>query len=155
MQAAYDLNTARQKRQKAAPRLQVRRGNGRRKAAALRRAMTRAVVGAVMLMLVCSVIYSNVQLTELTGQIQDQKALLVKAESWNSYLTGELDSKTNMRNVEEIATGQLGMIKADPSQITYITLEEEGTIDRPAGGVQKLVGMLQAGILSLMDSVDP
>lgn len=154
MQAAYDLNTARKEQQKA-PRLEVRRGNGRRKAAALRTAVKRAVAGAVMLVLVCAVIYSNVQLTELTGQIQEQEALLVKASSWNSYLTSELDSKTNMRNVEEIATGRLGMIKADPSQITYITLDEEGTIDRPASGVQKLVGMLQAGILSLMDRVDP
>ena len=63
--------------------------------------------------------------------------------------------KTNLRMVEEAATTRLGMIKADPSQITYIKLDETSTVDRPASGLQKLAGMLHAGALSLVGSLDP
>ena len=100
-------------------------------------------------------IYSHVQLTELTGKIQDAQAKLTAANSWNSYWSNTLDSKTNLRTVEEAATTRLGMIKADPSQITYIKLDETSTVDRPASGLQKLAGMLHAGALSLVGSLDP
>ena len=95
------------------------------------------------------------QLTELTGEIQDARAELTTANSWNSYWNNTLDSKTNLRMVEEAATTRLGMIKADPSQITYIKLDETSTVDRPASGLQKLAGMLHAGALSLAGSLDP
>ena len=139
MQAAYKMKEASAK----APKLEVRRGDASRRAAARRQNMARGLLALTMLALVCAVIYSHVQLTELT------------ANSWNSYWNNTLASKTNLRTVEEAATTRLGMIKADPSQITYIKLDETSTVDRPASGLQKLAGMLHAGALSLVGSLDP
>ena len=150
MQAAYKMKEASAK----APKLEVRRGDASRRAAARRQSMARGLLALTMLALVCAVIYSHVQLTELTGEIQDARAELTTANSWNSYWNNTLDSKTNLRMVEEAAT-TLGMIKADPSQITYIKLDETSTVDRPASGLQKLAGMLHAGALSLVGSLDP
>lgn len=150
MQAAYKMKEASAK----APKLEVRRGDASRRAAARRQNMARGLLALTMLALVCAVIYSHVQLTELTGEIQDARVELTAANSWNSYWNNTLDSKTNLRTVEE-ATTRLGMIKADPSQITYIKLDETSTVDRPASGLQKLAGMLHAGALSLVGSLDP
>ena len=147
MQAAYKMKEASAK----APKLEVRRGDASRRAAARRQNMARGLLALTMLALVCAVIYSHVQLTELT----DAQAELTVANSWNSYWNNTLDSKTNLRTVEEAATTRLGMIKADPSQITYIKLDETSTVDRPASGLQKLAGMLHAGALSLVGSLDP
>ena len=147
MQAAYKMKEASAK----APKLEVRRGDASRRAAARRQNMARGLLALTML----AVIYSHVQLTELTGEIQDARAELTAANSWNSYWSNTLDSKTNLRTVEEAATTRLGMIKADPSQITYIKLDETSTVDRPASGLQKLAGMLHAGALSLVGSLDP
>lgn len=151
MQAAYKMKEASAK----APKLEVRRGDASRRAAARRQNMARGLLALTMLALVCAVIYSHVQLTELTGKIQDAQAELTAANSWNSYWSNTLDSKTNLRTVEEAATTRLGMIKADPSQITYIKLDETSTVDRPASGLQKLAGMLHAGALSLVGSLNP
>ena len=148
MQAAYKMKEASAK----APKLEVRRGDASRRAAARRQNMARGLLALTMLALVCAVIYSHVQLTELTGEIQDARAELTAANSWNSYWSNTLDSKTNLRTVEEAATTRLGMIKAE---ITYIKLDETSTVDRPASGLQKLAGMLHAGALSLVGSLDP
>ena len=151
MQAAYKMKEASAK----APKLEVRRGDASRRAAARRQNMARGLLALTMLALVCAVIYSHVQLTELTGEIQDARAELTAANSWNSYWSNTLDSKTNLRTVEEAATTRLGMIKADPSQITYIRLEDESVIEKSAGSTGKLLESLKAAALSLIGSFDP
>ena len=151
MQAAYKMKEASPK----APKLEVRRGQASQRAAARRQTMARCLLAMTMLALVCAVIYSHVQLTELTGKIQAARAELTQVNSWNSYWNSTLESKSNLRMVEEVATTRMGMIKADPSQITYIKLDETSTVDRPASGLQKLAGMLHAGALSLVGSLDP
>ncbi len=95
MQAAYKMKEASAK----APKLEVRRGDASRRAAARRQSMARGLLALTMLALVCAVIYSHVQLTELTGEIQDARAELTTANSWNSYWNNTLDSKTNLRMV--------------------------------------------------------
>ena len=65
MQAAYKMKEASAK----APKLEVRRGDASRRAAARRQNMARGLLALTMLALVCAVIYSHVQLTELTGEI--------------------------------------------------------------------------------------
>lgn len=65
-----------------------------------------------------------------------------------------LDSKTNLKNVEQIAA-QLGLMKLDKSQITYVTLENESTIQRPESGWQRVLDLLNNGFLRLMDHLDP
>ena len=106
-----------------------------------------------MLALVCSVLYSQAQLSELTMDIQTYQTQLAEAKSDYNYLSGQLSSKTNMKNVEEVATGQLGLVKLDPTQVTYFTLENESKVDKPESGAQKVMGWLEAGLKSLTDNL--
>ena len=82
--------------------------------------------------LVCGLLYSQATLTELTGDIQATQRELVEAQSEYNYLSGVLDSKTGLKNVEEIATTQLGLMKLDRSQITYFFAGRR-ELDPPAG----------------------
>ena len=149
MQAAYKMKEASAK----APKLEVRRGDASRRAATRRQNMARGLLALTMLALVCAVIYSHVQLTELTGEIQDARVELTAANSWNSYWSNTLDSKTNLRTVEEAATTRLGMIKADPSQITYIRLGESGALVRRESTVRQWTDFLYTGAVNILGTV--
>ena len=111
-------------------------------------------VSCVMVMLTVGLLQSQATLTQLTTQIQKTNQQLVNAQSDYNYLSGVLDSKTNLKNVEQIAA-QLGLMKLDKSQITYVTLENESTIQRPESGWQRILDMLNNGFLRLMDHLDP
>ena len=112
-------------------------------------------LAALMLALVCSVLLSHAQLSELTMDLQDEQLALRAEENTHNYLTGQLNSKTNMRNVEEAAAGELGLVKLDPAQVTYFTLDGEGKLDKPQSGTQKLAGWFESGMFSLMDDLAP
>ena len=66
-----------------------------------------------------------------------------------------MDSITNRTSVQDVAEGRLGLVKADPSQITYIRLEDESVIEKSAGSTGKLLEGLKAAALSLIGSFDP
>ena len=144
----YDGRRARQEK----PRLKVRQGGGRAPISRLE-TLKRVSLLAVMLALVCSVLYSQAQLSELTMDIQEYQSKLATAQSGHNYLSGQLSSKTNMKNVEETATGQLGLVKLDPAQVTYFTLENESKVDKPESGAQKIAGWLEAGLKSLTENL--
>lgn len=144
----YDDRRARQEK----PRLKVRQGGGRAPVTRLE-TLKRVSLLAVMLALVCSVLYSQAQLSELTMDIQEYQSKLAAAQSDYNYLSGQLSSKTNMKNVEETATGQLGLVKLDPAQVTYFTLENESKVDKPESGAQKIAGWLEAGLKSLTENL--
>ena len=136
------------------PDLKVKKGGASRLKLDLQ-LVRRVAVTAVMLALVCSVLFSHAQLSELTMDIQEYRAELREEEHTFNYLSGELNSKTNMKNVEEAASGELGLIKLDPAQVTYFTLDGEDQVDKPESSAQKLAGWLTAGFHSLMEHLDP
>ena len=72
-----------------------------------------------------------------------------------SYLTVMLESKTNLKKVEEIASQQLGLLKIDKSQITYLTLEEENLIIKPEGKFEDIVGQAGDGLMNLVEYIVP
>ncbi len=133
------------------PRLKVRQGG--RAASSRLDTLKKVSLTAVMLALVCSVLYSQAQLSELTMDIQTYQSQLSQAKSDYNYLSGQLSSKTNMKNVEQVATDQLGLVKLDPAQVTYFTLENESKVDKPENGAQKIMGWLEAGLKSLTDNL--
>ena len=53
------------------------------------------------------------------------------------------------------AEGELGLVKADPSQITYVQLEDQSIIERNTGAAGRLLDEVRTAALSLLDSLNP
>jgi len=153
-QQAYQYDLWQERGAPRQPQLKVNRGGATRAGLDLE-LVKRVALTALMLALVCSVLYSQAQLSELTMDVQNYQAQLKEEQNTYNYLSGELNSKTNMKNVEEVASGQLGLVKLDPTQVTYFTLEGESKVDKPESGTQKLAGWFESGLLSLMENLDP
>ncbi|OUN87855.1 MULTISPECIES: hypothetical protein [Eubacteriales] len=152
-QAAYELERFADRPLDVKPRM--RAVQGKKQAMKISaQAYKTVAVSCVMVMLTVGLLQSQATLTQLTTQIQKTNQQLVNAQSDYNYLSGVLDSKTNLKNVEQIAA-QLGLMKLDKSQITYVTLENESTIQRPESGWQRILDMLNNGFLRLMDHLDP
>lgn len=153
-QPAYDLEMFENRASR--PRAKVKAVRGKKKAPRLNlRAVKTVAAAVVMVALVVGFLYSQAVITELTVDIQDVQSQLVSEQSTYNYLSGVLDSKTSLRNVEQIAAGQLGLVKADRSQVTYFSLEGESVINRPQTAAQRLTEFLSTGLLSLMDYLNP
>ena len=142
---------------RAAPRLRVVRG-GRytlNRAGALARQAAVVLVVALVLGLVTAIVASQARLTELTGEIDAKRADLAEAQTTYDYLTSQMDEIANMSNLGTVAEKQLGLVKADPSQITYLRIESEGVIERSESQTGKALEDLRTAALSLLDSFDP
>lgn len=112
-------------------------------------------VCVIMAGLTMGVLESQATITELTSEIQSTNKALVNAQSDYNYLSGVMDSKTGLKNVEQIATSTLGLMKLDKSQITYVALESESLISRPESSTKKMTGFLQNFLQGLMDYLNP
>ena len=153
-QPAYDLELFENRAQR--PRAKVRAVRGKKKASRLNlQTVKTAAVAVVMAALVVGFLYSQATITELTVDIQNVQSELVSEQSTYNYLSGVLDSKTSLRNVEQIAAGELGLVKVDRSQVTYFSLESESVINRPQTAAQKITEFLSTGLLSLMEYLNP
>ena len=85
---------------------------------------------------VITVVYNQVQLTELTDQINTTTQQLEEAQSTEIQLNMEASQKMNGAAVEEYATNELGMSKVVSGQVTYVDVAQEdaGTVVRQATG---------------------
>ena len=90
----------------------------------------------VILATVTTMIYNQVQLTELTDQINTTTQQLEEAESLEVQLNMEASQQMNGSQVEEYATQELGMKKVVSDQVTYVNVAEEdqGAVVRQASG---------------------
>ena len=66
-----------------------------------------------------------------------------------------MDDITSSTNIQEIAEGKLGLVKADASQITYITMEGESLIVRNQSDLSKLLTGIKTAALSLIGNFNP
>ena len=153
-QVAYNLEMFEDRGEKREPRIRAVKGKKAAAQLVMRRIKLAALV-VLMIVLVCGLLSSQAMLTELTGKIQNTQHDLVKAQSQYNYLSSVLDSKTSQKNVEEIATTQLGLMKMDRSQITYFSLDNGDMIHRPESAVERITGFLSTGALSLADYLNP
>ena len=146
-QAAYDYNTARRRKVPQTQRktaLRVEKGG-------MRNAM-HLVAAALLTGFAISLLMSEAQLVELNDQIQDAKAQLVSAQSQYTYYNSTLNSKTNITSVEEAAS-RLGLMKIDPSQITYIRLNESGALERQQSPVRQWTSFIYNGAVTILGTV--
>lgn len=126
--AAYDFDrleqhyaTAGAPRVKQPPELRVVENRGRRERAAFWKG---AATFVLILGVVCAILYNNVQLTELTSQIEKAQSQLEALENDYRLMQVEIESSTSLRTVQEIAETELGMAKAESYQVEYINLGE-------------------------------
>lgn len=151
-QAAYDLTTFENREQR--PRLRVARSPKAKRRVDLSGFKIIAVV-AVIFSLAWGVLYSRAQVTELTTQISSTESDLSEAKSEYDYLNLQLESRTDLETVEDYAVTQLGLVKVDPSQITYLTLESEDKVVKPESEVKTLLENFSAGFMNLMEYLAP
>ena len=147
----------------AAPRLErpqpavkvVRGGDyGLNRARRFARMVARVLALAIVLGLVISVLYSHAKLTELSGEINEVNTQLAAARSEYDYLSTRMSDITS-RSLQEVAEGQLGLVKLDPSQITYVQLEDESVIQKSTNTAGKLLGEVRTAALSLLNNLNP
>lgn len=112
-------------------------------------------VGVLILLLIVSVIYSQAQVTQLSSQIDTTRQELVNAQSTYDYLSSTMSGITSSANVQQIAEGELGLIHADSSQITYIKLETESVVQKTESGPVHWLDGVRTAALSLFDALDP
>ena len=70
-------------------------------------------------------IYCNAQYNEMTNQLSSLKRQYEVLENEEIQLQVSQDSKANLRTVEEIASGKLGMRKIEQYLVSYVNLENE------------------------------
>lgn len=103
--------------------------NRRPKAKPLR-AIRRVVSFALVMTVVVSLVYSQVQLTELTDQINTSTKQLAEEEALEIQLEMQTAEKINTADVEEYARKQLGMSKINEGQVVYMNManSDKGTV---------------------------
>ena len=141
----------------SAPRRRVVRGGrytlGRAKTIMQQAGMVLLV--ALMLALVTAIVASQARLTELSGEIDATRSDLATAQTTYDYLSSQMDKIANMSNLETVAETRLGLVKADPSQITYVRLEDQSVIETVEDGAAKLVEDVRTAALDLLSSLKP
>ena len=157
-QPAYDMSS--EVRRRKAPQtqrkvaLRVEKG-GKRRLTPFQAAMQHAIQlisVALMVGFAVSLLWSEAQLVEVNDQIQKAKAELVSEQSQYTYYNSVLNSKTNITSVEEAAS-RLGLMKIDPSQITYIRLNESGALERQQSPVRQWTSFIYNGAVTILGTV--
>ena len=110
------------------------------------------IAAALLLGLIFSVVHSQARITELNGQINDTRTDLTAAQSEYDYLSTKMSDITSLQDVAE---GQLGLVKADQSQITYIQLEEQSIIEKTGSDAGRFLAGIRTAALNLLDSFNP
>ena len=139
------------------PQVKVVRGGNRGLNRARRFAQTvlRTLAVAVVLGLIISVLYSHAKLTELSGQINEVNTQLAAAQSEYDYLSTKMSDITSRASLQEVAEGQLGLVKLDPSQVTYVQLEDQSVIEKSTNKAHHLLDEVRTAALSLLNGLNP
>lgn len=139
------------------PEVRVVRGgkHGLNRARQFASVMLRVVAAALLLGLIFSVVHSQARITELNGQINDTRTDLTAAQSEYDYLSTKMSDITSRASLQDVAEGQLGLVKADQSQITYIQLEEQSVIEKASDSAGRFLAGIRTAALNLLDSLNP
>lgn len=127
---AYDFGLFEPKRQQEAPRKKdniiklpkEKLEENRRVRINPVRAVSGFLAMAVIVGIVGTIIYGQVQLTELTEQINRQNTVLTESQSVYTQLKMKSDSQLSLQAVESYAKDKLGMKKMEQSQVRPISL---------------------------------
>ena len=122
----------------------------------VRHVMRTAVIVLILAVfggLAISSLMSGATLMELNAQVDEVSVQLAEAQS--DYLNTRMNDITSRASLQQVAEGELGLVKADPSQITYVQLEDQSIIERNTGAAGRLLDEVRTAALSLLDSLNP
>lgn len=88
-------------------------------------ALRAGIIAIVTLLVLGSLIYSRVMLTNYQAELADQKAALQTAQSENVRLQMQFNSLMSMDKIEEYAQTKLGMVKRESYQVRYFDMSED------------------------------
>ena len=144
---AAEISTNNHSGSSRTPRVRVVKGGryGLSKARQFARTAGTVLVIAIFFGLFASIVASQARI----------KSELTNAQSYNDYLSTTMDQITNSTSVQQEAEDRLGLVKMDPSQVTYVRLEDESVIERAAGTADKFFAGIKTAALSLLGSFDP
>ena len=120
---AYDLQRFEEQTPKTSPKLTVR--TAQRTVHPVKIVM----VAAPALLMGFTLLYSQVVITELNGQIAAKQEELNTLQAENVRMQTELEGKMSLTEIEEKAVGEYGMVKPDNSQVSYVKLEQENKLE--------------------------
>ena len=152
--AAYDLSRfAPQQEQQPKPQVEVVRRDRNvvfeKKLAKLRIRCTLLAVSVILLMVMT--VNSRTELNETMNSIQRSTSDLTDLQSEYIYLNYELESLVSLKNAEEFAENELGLIKLGQSQVEYVSLQSGNTIEtaEKAEGVVPFAKYLFSAIIEM------
>ena len=87
------------------------------------------VMLAAVLAIASMMIYNQVVLTELNDQTTTLNTELEKLQSEKIQKSTELESQMSLKNIEEYAVNNLGLVKMDQSQVEYVDLESGNKVE--------------------------
>ena len=145
------------KMERTQPKVQVVRGgrHGLNRARQLASSTLSVLAVALLLGLVVSVVYSQARITELNGEINDTKTQLTAAQSEYDYLSTQMSNITSRTNLQQVEEGQLGLVPLDPSQVTYVQLEDQSVIEKSTSSAELLLSDVRTAALDLLGSQNP
>ncbi len=140
---------------KPSPSVRVVKSDRRKKAKARRISKATQVVlsGALMVSLMCAVLYVQAQSTAISGEIDKQEELLLSLESDNQFLENELEMRTNLKDVELYAATTLGLVKKDSSQIVYVQRENVSEIIYEKGVFDEIIINAQKNLFQFSEYI--
>lgn len=115
----------------------------------------RIVASAMVLALTVSVLYSQTRMTAMSDQISELQDQLVEEKSVYDELNYQLESDATLTKIEEYVSRQLGMVKTDKSQVTYVTLTEQNKVEKADTGLTYYWNALKEKIEGLMAYLRP
>lgn len=86
------------------------------------------VISFVLLSMFVTMIYGRVKVDELDREIANVNTQITAAQSENVRLNMKLDSVISLKNIEDYAQNNLGMVKMESHQIEYINLSGEDSV---------------------------
>ncbi len=92
-------------------------------------AMKFTILGFISLALLCSIVFGQVELSEVYSEQSILSEELAKLKDENLSLESELESKTGLTQIEEYAEKNLGLQKLDKSQIEYVEVENDSVAE--------------------------
>ena len=113
----------------------------------------RAAAVIMMAALCLAMVYSHMQLTELTSEISAREATLAELQSTTVSLTTKREETYSTAYIEDYAQNVLGMVKVDASQMEYVELSNPEKIEVTGTGasVSGAVGSLVRGFTAVLE----
>ncbi|MGN1412576.1 MAG: hypothetical protein ACI4WH_08755 [Oscillospiraceae bacterium] len=87
------------------------------------------VCSIIVTILLFLLIYGKVQVSVLYNQIASEKSTVDILQSENVRMQTEIEANMSLKNVESYAENVLGLKKLEKSQITYIQIQNEDSVE--------------------------